>query len=348
MSQATPDFILEPIPIRELRLDARYQRDLREEFVLSVSENFHAEQFQPIIVGMRDDGALHIVDGQHRVAVARRLGWATVPCQIFESRGFEHEAEVFERLQTQRAPLTVAQRWKARVARGEPKAVAITEIVRALGLELRHNSKSHTSFTAFVACEKAYERGNLRDTLVLILQAWDYDPTGFRADFVTSVSLFLQAMNAERYTVDIERLAKALSKIKPAGFLRETSIMGNVSASFMRRLLDSYNSGLRSGRIVVDDPAGLIASVGSKKSAEVAKARGFDFVEHQKALQASRTAEARSASSIKAAQNMTPESRSARATKAAETRKNIEAEMLVQGCKTSRSDRRLGVRVDRL
>lgn len=342
MSVPIPEFILEPIPLRELRLDARYQRDLREDAVLAIVDNFRSEQFQPITVGMRGDGSLHIVDGQHRFAAARRMGWATVPCMIFESDGFEHEATVFERLQTHRAPLTVAQRWKARVARGEPKAVAITQIVQSLGLELRHNTKSHTSFTAFIACEKAYERGNLRDVLVLIIQAWDYDPTGFRTDFIHSISLFLQAMTAEKFSVDMGRLTTALGKIKPVAFLRETSIMGNVSASFMRRLLDSYNTGLRSGRLVVDDPAALLASVGAKKAFETGKARGIDYSALQKANQAQRTAEERSAASIKAAQNMTPEERSARTAKGIATRKRIEAEAQMQGYVGSRATRRGG------
>lgn len=279
-----PEFILEPLPIAQLRLDARYQRELRESSVAEIVGNFHPEQFLPITVGMRADSSLHIVDGQHRVAAARRMGWAQVPCMVFESDGFEHEALVFERLQTNRAPLTVGQRWKARVARGEPKATAITEIVSTLGLVLSDRTISATSFCAYIACENAYERGNLKESLVLIIQAWEYDPTGFRANFVNAVSQFLSAMTAENFEVDMKRLVDAMTKVRPAQFLRESALAVNPNAVFMKRLLESYNKGLRSGKIEVDDPVALLRSVKAKRGNETRMAAGETTVAERVAL----------------------------------------------------------------
>lgn len=266
-----PEFILEPLPLRQLLLDARYQRDLRENAVMAIVQDYHPEQFQPITVGMRDDSTLHIVDGQHRVAAARRMGWTHVPCMVFESQGFEHEAQVFERLQTARAGLTIAQRWKARIARKEPKATAIQDIVSSVGLRLS-NTKAPTSLYSFTACERAYERGNLRDTLVLIIQAWDYDPTGFRTNFIDGTSVFLASLQSAGHELNMDRLSKALGKIKPLAFLRETSVIGNNSAMFMHRLLEAYNSGMRTGRIKIDDPTGFINSFRTKAAQETRNA----------------------------------------------------------------------------
>ena len=253
-----PEFIIENIKISDLRLDARYQRDINDAVVEKIVGNFRRELFPPIIVGMRNDGALHIVDGQHRVASARRLGWAEVPCQIFESRGAEHEAEVFEMLQVERRPLSVAERWKARLTRGEPIAVAVTEIVKGCGLELTGRSVP-TGIKSFTACEKAYNRGNLRETLTLLIQAWDYDQTGFRGVFVNGLSVTLGALAAKSYLVDIGRLADALSKVSPSKFLRDVALSRTPNATFLRVVVDQYNVGLRGPkRLDAPDPIALI------------------------------------------------------------------------------------------
>jgi len=323
MSDSTPEFILEPIPLGDLRLDARYQRDLREAVVLAIADNYRPEQFQPLTVGMRPDNTLHIVDGQHRFAAARRMGWETVPCMVFLSEGYEHEAAVFERLQTARAPLTVGQRWKARIARKEPKATAINDIVQSLGLRLQDGGRvAPTTFHAFTACEAAYERGNLKETLVLIIQAWDYDPTGFRADFVGWVSLFLSAMNAEHFNPDMHRVVDALKKVRPAQFLRDAPLSGNATAAFTARLLAEYNKGLRAEKkIEILDPVALLASVAGKrahvKATESGNATGLAKAQEKLAAM---TPAQRSEMAKKAAMALTPEQRRERAAKGFATR----------------------------
>jgi ParB-like nuclease domain len=300
---ATPkdiEFIVEVVKISSLRLDARYQRDVREADVERIARDYRPELFQPIVVGMRDDGALHIVDGQHRVAAARHMEWVEVPCMIFESRGFEHEAEVFERLQTARTILSVPQRWKARLARKEPIAVGATKVVEACGLRLSAEL-SPTSLSCYTAVERAYERGNLRDTLLLIIQSWEYDVTGFRSTFIDAVSQFLNALQAEKVDVDMARVRESMAKLRPSQFLRETSIVGNKNAAFMRRVIDSYNTGLRTKRVDIDDPIALLKRVGGITSVKKMGDNGAANLAKANAAKAKMTPEERSAQTRAAA-----------------------------------------------
>jgi hypothetical protein len=262
------EFIFENLPIGNLRNDSRYQRDLDLDWVEEIVAKYRKELFMPIVIGMRDDGSLMVVDGQHRVLAARKMSWETVPCQIFESTGYEHESLIYELLQTQRAQLSVAQRFKARLARNEQIAVEINNIVNDMGLKLTTSGHGQTAIQCFTACEKSHQRGNLKDVLTVIIRAWNYDFVGFRSYFVDTVSVFLSTLKAEQFALDMDRVVDSLSKISPSGFLRDMALTKNPHATFMRTLLEKYNKGLRSGRIEVEDPSALIASAKNRLAME--------------------------------------------------------------------------------
>lgn len=320
MSDSTPEFILEMIPVAQLHLDARYQRDLEEDRVDEIADNFTAEQFQPVTIGMRPDNTLQIVDGQHRVAAAKKMNWNTVPCMVFLSDGHWHEALVYERLQSQRKNLTVAQRWKARLARGEVKARAITEVVETLGLKLSGNqAKGVTSMTAFVACEKAYNRGNLRDTLTLIIQAWNYDPKGFRSNFIDWVSVFLDSMKYAGHTLDMKRVSSVLGKMPPQQLLRDMPYTGNAGSAFFQRLLEHYNANKKQGRIIVNDPVVFLQKYRGQKGYETGVRQGTRNLEAMQAGHAAQTPDQKAANSRKGWMKLTPEERSKKAKAASAT-----------------------------
>jgi len=45
-----------------------------------------------IIVNRRQDGTLSVIDGQHRAAAAKQLGWETLTCIVVEGLSVQEEA----------------------------------------------------------------------------------------------------------------------------------------------------------------------------------------------------------------------------------------------------------------
>lgn len=91
-----------PVDINELYF-ADYQRGVNYRKVKRYYENYDADIYGIIIVSHRD-GKYYVIDGQHRVEVAKRLGLKSIMCQILEGLTYEDEADKFYKLNTTRTP----------------------------------------------------------------------------------------------------------------------------------------------------------------------------------------------------------------------------------------------------
>ena len=65
---------LGPLSIDELNVDHTYQRDLDQTLAQKIARDYDIVAVDPIIVSMRSDGSLWIVNGQHRAAAAKITG----------------------------------------------------------------------------------------------------------------------------------------------------------------------------------------------------------------------------------------------------------------------------------
>jgi hypothetical protein len=77
---------------RRLHLPAspRLLQKLRE-----IAAKFNWQAFGTLIVGQRSDGSYWIVDGMQRYRICVMLHVPIVPCTVFPSAGYQHEAQVF-------------------------------------------------------------------------------------------------------------------------------------------------------------------------------------------------------------------------------------------------------------
>ena len=86
------------IPIRLLhssrRLHPPASRRLLQK-LREISAKFNPQAFGTLIVGQRSDGSYWIVDGMQRYRICVMLHVAIVPCTVFPSAGYEHEAQVW-------------------------------------------------------------------------------------------------------------------------------------------------------------------------------------------------------------------------------------------------------------
>lgn len=96
---------------------------------------------QPLFVARRADGALYVVDGQHRLAAAKLRGDIfQLPCVVRAFDNCAAEAAAFVALNQERRPLSKLQIFKAAIAAGDFEASQIILTVHDAGLHIASTS----------------------------------------------------------------------------------------------------------------------------------------------------------------------------------------------------------------
>jgi hypothetical protein len=134
----------------QLQIDPAYQRSLEagpsQTLIRRIAQFWNWDLCQPLVVARRADGALYVVDGQHRLAAAvLRRDIAQLPCVITSYRNAADEAASFVALNQQRRPLSAMDIFKAAIVAEDETALAIVDMLSAAGLSLAPHS-NHTAW----------------------------------------------------------------------------------------------------------------------------------------------------------------------------------------------------------
>lgn len=132
---------LEFRPIADLMIDPSYQRSIdtpaSQLLIRRIAADWDWDLCQPLNVGRRPEGALYVVDGQHRLSAAVLRGDIyDLPCVIKTSSGSEDEAAAFVALNQSRLRLSKLEIFKAALAAGNVEAHDIREALEAAGLSI--------------------------------------------------------------------------------------------------------------------------------------------------------------------------------------------------------------------
>ena len=96
----------EPIPAKEVEqriecvpleriVTEQYQRILNMKNVAGIVKNFDPAKLGVLVVSHRADGTYAVLDGQHRLAALRRLGYDAANCIVLEGMTIRQEADYF-------------------------------------------------------------------------------------------------------------------------------------------------------------------------------------------------------------------------------------------------------------
>jgi ParB-like nuclease domain len=219
----------EPVTLAELRIDERYQRARSEAKVHTLRAMFNPRACQPLAVSKRGDGSLYLVDGQHRMAALQDIGINTWPACVHANLTRRDEAAMWEELNTRQTKPPPPARFKARLERREPEAMAIHGVVLGSGLRLnfkRGRSKtSGVEIDAVDAIERIYRRGNERalgDVLKLLQKAWPDPDESQRTARV--ILLGLAEFLASDWAAEIKlgRAAERIAQFTPSTWISKT------------------------------------------------------------------------------------------------------------------------------
>jgi hypothetical protein len=209
------------LPVEDLIVDDRYQRELDEKRVTRIAEDFDPDLFGVLDVSVRN-GKSAVFDGQHRLAAARLLGHDKVPCLVHDI-DVQREAELFVALQKQRKSVHPVAQIKAERFAGVPEACAIGEIVEANGFKLAAYSGNEAgqarAISAVGAVRRVYRNGNLGETLQALETLWGGDYKSTDGKLIEGLSLLLVGYG-HRMTDDV---IQKLKDVPPVDILRRAA-----------------------------------------------------------------------------------------------------------------------------
>jgi len=119
------------LPVGLLSVDETYQRKIdsrRSQVAIEqIVQHFKWSCFGTALVTQKDDGWL-IIDGQHRVEAARRLGIKTVPCIVVHQATVAEQAQIFVSTNQVRVQVNPYTLFHARLAAREPLALEVQHL----------------------------------------------------------------------------------------------------------------------------------------------------------------------------------------------------------------------------
>jgi len=126
--------------VDRLLVDDTYQRSIEggasQKLIVKIAENWDWRLCLPLLVSRRD-GQLFVIDGQHRLEAARLRGDIQhMPVVIFDFDDPKAEADLFVQANRSRRQMSKLDDFHAAVVAGDPKMLAVNDVVTATGLQV--------------------------------------------------------------------------------------------------------------------------------------------------------------------------------------------------------------------
>lgn len=248
----------------EIQVDHDYQHNPYRNAIDALKTVFRPEWMGFILVNVREDGSIYVIDGNTRTTVCRELGMRRICAEIRHGLTQQEEAAAYtiKAINTQRQPVDL---FKAECVAGVPEAIRIQTILRQRQIEVRSFASEHSPRTsrAIVACVATLRRllrredrdvaagkeraGHLQATIDLIVDTWDYETGSLGGTFIETIYDLL-----DRYDTLVARTFKTKLAIKSHLALREEARglrfnktpQPSLRRAMQEKILEFYNYGL--------------------------------------------------------------------------------------------------------
>lgn len=219
------------VPIRDLRLDSSYQRDLDMARVQKMVRDWDPRRSGLATLSHRA-GVLWIVDGQHRVAALREMGAIFIDASVLEGMSQSDEADLFVALQRGTKSLNAWDLFKAETTAGHPEVLDIIRIVHAAGFKIER-STGHGNIQAVGALRRVFSLGGeplLALTLTTARGCWSGDRKQLDGQVLEGLALFFHSFRGEPQ-YDADRASRVLQTTPAVTFLRQAQEIAQNRAS---------------------------------------------------------------------------------------------------------------------
>ena len=199
------------VPIADTRVSSKAQATFSEARAERIAANFDLEALGYPVVNFRD-GHWYIIDGQHRVAALKIMGWGDqqVQCEAYEGLTEEQEAVLFLGRNDKRNPKPL-DKFLVALTAGRSDEQDIARTVHAQGLKVGHGAADGT-IGAVTALSSVYHRAGpvvLGRALRIIRDAYASDRVAFRPDVIKGLGLVCERYNgALDDSIAVEKLSR--------------------------------------------------------------------------------------------------------------------------------------------
>jgi hypothetical protein len=195
--------ILQWMPPKMLGIDPAYQRSIdnttSKALIQRIAKDWNWDLCQPLVVSLREDRSMFVVDGQHRLAAALARGDIDqLPCFICSLPDISAEAERFVQFNRNRKALKPLDLWKASVASGDADARQVLSALDAAGLHI-HSSSNNAKLplntmvftTGLQRCLKEQGYDRLVVILSLLASAFEGQPLQYAGTLFNGIAAII-------------------------------------------------------------------------------------------------------------------------------------------------------------
>lgn len=204
-----------------LKVSDSYQRAVVPQRVKRITKGLDPNAFGSLTVGHRRDDTYWVVDGFQRLTAARALGITSVPCDVFESEGEEHEAKIFRLKNRERTGVSACELFHAQITERDEQTLEIVEAVKSAGFDFRFDKGGER--WPYIKAVRAIERSfklvgaeGLAVALGIIAEVWHGDIKALQGDMIEGMCRFIHT----RPGFDRKRLVDKLASKSVAGIIR--------------------------------------------------------------------------------------------------------------------------------
>ncbi|HET6907849.1 MAG TPA: DUF6551 family protein [Mycobacteriales bacterium] len=219
------------VAIAEMKVNPRAQREFRPDKAAKIAAELDLEALGYPVVNRRD-GHYYIVDGQHRIAALKLIGYGDqqIQCDCLEGLTEAEEAELFLR-RDERTAISTYDKFRIAITAEREVETDIDRIVRAQGLVVSRNKNTPHAVSAVGTLRKVYTQAGpiaLGRALRIIRDA--YGDAGLEAPVIHGIGLLCQRYNGR---LNDELAVQRLSKLQGS--------VGALLASAEKQRLQSGN-----------------------------------------------------------------------------------------------------------
>lgn len=252
---------IKQVDIEKVQVDRSYQRDPSMALVDKIAEEWDVVASELVLIaerGPRPDGGdvlggLFIVNGQHRLRAARKLGHKKIWARLIDLTHVEDpgKLEAEFRLKTNvRLGDRIHERFKAQLRAGNEESHAIVNLLAKFDTEVNLVPTTESGINCITTVELIYrvdEGALLRDELEIIRAAVVVvGGKNVNAGFLKGLAWFV-----EKHSMDCDR-SRVIEKISVMGVnglerrarAMQSSFAGPLWLNYYRALVDLYNEKL--------------------------------------------------------------------------------------------------------
>ncbi len=221
----------------------QYGRSVTEAAVNKILRSGYVRNLSVVYLSYRNDLDLYaIVDGNHRVEVAKKLGIDRLDSKVYIDLTVEQEAEYYVKLNSYKHQ-TSLDRFRAKIVQKDPDALEIKDMLAGYGLYVAPSmgSAATNAILAVYALEKVqlnHGTVGLRDIIDILYGAWGNSRRAWISPMIEGMRQFWMRYHP---VVKKEQLIDRLKLMTPERVLADASV----------GVYHSETSGSRIGKVVL-------------------------------------------------------------------------------------------------